>query len=42
MSKENFVYTCSFFEIDHEIKEVVELFDILDESGDGYIDENEF
>jgi len=29
-------------EIDCEFKDVVELFEVLDESGDGVIDENEF
>lgn len=42
VSKENFIYSTSFFQIDHDIKEVSELFDILDEDGDGNLDENEF
>lgn len=37
ISKEHFVYCSSYFDIDHDIKEVLELFDILDESADGFI-----
>jgi len=39
---EYFVFNCAFFTLDHEISEVLELFDILDRNGDGYLDSSEF
>ena len=40
--KEHFVFNCAYFLLDHEISEVVELFDILDRNGDGVLDSTEF
>lgn len=40
--KEHFVFNCAYFQLDHEISEVIELFDILDQNGDGVLDSTEF
>jgi Ca2+-binding EF-hand superfamily protein len=42
ISKEHFVYGTAFLEVDHELKDVTELFEVLDENNDHYLDESEF
>lgn len=42
ISKQQFAFSCAFLDIDCEFKDVLELFDVLDDSGDGFIDEAEF
>ena len=37
-----FIFNCAFMEIDSDIKEAINLFEVLDENNDGSIDEGEF
>jgi Ca2+-binding EF-hand superfamily protein len=36
------VFNCSFLQLDHEVSEVLEIFDLLDRNGDGSLDQKEF
>lgn len=40
--REHFVFSLAFLSIDHDYKEVLELFDLLDSKQKGYIDESDF
>ena len=41
-TKAHFVFNCAFLEVDHDLAEVLELFEILDARNDGVLDEGEF
>lgn len=41
-TKEHFVFTCHFLHLDHNINEIMELFQKIDTKQDGVVDETEF
>lgn len=42
MAKEHFLFGCAFLEVDGDLKDLVELFEVLDESADGHLTEDKF
>ena len=42
ISKDHFIFCCAFLAVDHECKDVLELFEVLDDDADGHLDEGEF